>query len=518
MFPMPTIPAQAPPAAPQLTQAQAAASGAPLMVESHGFRYAVNGNTLLGADEVQAALARGATPAQAIAALKQAYAAKGYFLVAVAAAVRNQDVQISVTQGRLAHVEGPQTLVAYFNDLLGREALRTPQVVRRDLLAQAYAATDGEQAKIAFEPAAEAGASTLRIEASPLERSHAASGSLTVGNLGNRYAGHDLAQVQGQLQHHGYALQASHSRALTGLDADSRGAYYAATGLTLSKVTPAGWFQLDGNRTRYRLGAAFAPLDPGGEIRVFGGSATQLLYADETRRWTLTEGLHRVHDRQTVFDGAYVLRDQRYDVFELGSQASWRVSGLAGRMAAISLAGGLKLSGVGAPSGFAQGPGMPAEHARIYTARAGLDQDLGGGYSAQVDLSAQTTAHTLPSYEQWVLGGWGALSAWLPGTLVGDRGYLGRLTVQAPAWQLGTLKAKLGVFAEHGTARYRDVPAGSPAWQRLSDAGASVSFDLPRPEAHALLAYAHPFGASHAPYDLRRRQRAHVFVYLQLGF
>lgn len=518
MFPMPTIPAQLPVAAPQVVQAPAAPVSAPVVAESHGFRYTVGGNTLLGAGEVQAALARAATPAQAVAALKQAYVARGYFLVAVAAGVRGQAVRISVTQGRLAHVEGPPALTAYFDGLLGRDTLRTPAVVRRDLLAQAYAATEGQQPKIAFVPAAETGASTLRVEATPLEHAHTASGSLSIGNLGNRYAGHDLVQVQGQLRHRGYTLQASHSRALTGFDADSRGAYYAATGITLSKVTPAGWFQLDGTRTRYRLGTAFAPLDPGGQIDMFGGSATQLLYADATRRWTLAEGLHRIRDRETVFDGAYALRDQRYDTLDIGSQASWRVTGPGGRDAAISLGAGFKLSGIGRPRGFGEGQGMPAAHARLYTARAGIDQALAGGFGVQLDLSAQATPDTLPSYEQWVLGGWNALSAWLPGTLVGDRGYLGRLTVQAPTWSPGPLKAKLGVFAEHGTARYHYVPAGSPAWQRLSDAGASLTIDLPRPDAHALLAYAHPLGGSRAPYALRRRQRAHAFVYLQFGF
>jgi hemolysin activation/secretion protein len=480
-------------------------------------RYTVSGNTLLAPREVELALQGATTPERAIAALRRAYTDKGYFLVAVVAAVQGQDVRVNVTEGRLAHVRGPGDLAVYFDGLLGRDTVRNAQIVRRGLLAQAYAATNNEQPKLRFEPAAEPGASTLRITTTSLEHSRTASGSLTVGNLGNRYAGHDLAQLQGQLQHRGYTLQATHSRALTGIDEDSRGARYAATGATLSKITPIGWFQLDGNATRYRLGVAFAPLDPGGTVKVFGIAATQLLFADDARRWTLGEGLHRIHDRETVFDGAYALRDQRYDVLDLTTQASWRVPGLAGRGASLSLAGGLKLGGVGGADGFSRGIGVPEEHFRVYTARAGIDQPLGGGYTAQFDLNAQTTPDTLPSYEQWVLGGWNTLSAWLPGTLVGDRGYLGRLTMQAPAWQLGALKLRAGVFAEHGAARYHYVPAGTPAWQRLADAGVSLNLDLPRLDAHAMLSYAHPLGQSNVPADLRRRQRAHAFLYLQLG-
>lgn len=506
-----------PPPSPSVARVRPSSRGAPLSVQSHGFRYSVEGNTLLDATAVQSALGSAATPEAAIGALKQAYAGRGYFLVAVAAAVHGQDVRVQVTQGRLAHVEGPAYLAAYFRGLLGQDALRKPQVVRRSLLAQAYAATDGEQPRVGFEPAAEPGASTLRVAATPLAGSAPASGSLTVGNLGNRYAGHDLAQLQGQLQHHGYTLQASHARALTGIDEDSRGAYYASSNASLARVTPAGWFQLDGSATRYRLGTAFAPLDPGGSVDVFGVAATQLLFADDDRRWTLAEGVHRIHDRQTVFDGAYALRDQRYDVLDLASQASWRMPGLGGRNAVLSAGGDIKVGGVGGARGLGGGLGAPREHFRIYTARAGVEQSLVHDFSVQLDLSGQASPDTLPSYEQWVLGGWNSLSAWLPGTLVGDRGYLGRLALQAPAWRPGdALKLRAGVFAEYAAARYRYVPAGSPGWQRLADAGASLMLDLPHPGTHALFAYARPMGHSHVPYDVRRHQRAHAFLYLQL--
>jgi hemolysin activation/secretion protein len=516
MFAMTIPPAQAE-AAPVVAGARPvdAQAAAPLRVDSHGFGYTVRGNTLLDPAEVSAALASGATPEQAIGALKQAYARKGWFLVAVLARVQGQAVQVDVVQGRLAHVEGPPALAAYFSGLLGRDSVRNSEVVRRGLLAQAYAATNGEQPQVRFVPAAEKGASTLTLDTVPLPDSRTASGSLTVGNLGNRYAGHDLAQVQGQLQHDGFTVQATHSRALTGIDEDSRGAYYAATGLTVSKVTPLGWFQLDGNWTRYALGKAFAPLNPAGTVKLFGGSATQLLFADDARRWSLSEGLHRVADRETVFNGAYALRDQRYDVLDVGSQASWRFKAMAGRNATVNLSAGLKLGGLGGARGFSAGVGMPASHFHIYTAHAGAEQALAGGYSLQLDASAQATPDTLPSYEQWVLGGLNTLGAYLPGTLVGDRGYLGRMSLQAPTWQWGALRLRPNLFVEHGAARYHYTPPGSPLWQALDDAGASLGLELPNLGAHALVAYAKPFGAHEVTGEVRSRQRAHTFLYLQ---
>ncbi|MEI7037702.1 ShlB/FhaC/HecB family hemolysin secretion/activation protein [Fulvimonas yonginensis] len=489
---------------------------APLLVDQGGYRYVVAGNHLLEPADVRSALKRGATPTEAIGALKRAYADRGYFLVAVVAQVQGREVKVNVVQGRLAHVEGPTDLAAYFAGLLGRDDVRHEQVVRRDLLVQAHAATEGLQAKLAFVPAAEPGASTLRIDTTRSAHEHHAGGSLSVGNLGNRYAGHDLAQVQGQLQYGGYTLQVNHARALTGVDADSRGAFYAATGATLTRVTPAGWFQLDGIGTRYRLGVAFAPLDPAGNVSVFGGGATQLLFADEARRWTLSEGLHRVHDRETVFAGAYALRDQRYQVVDLGTQASWQLGGVGGRPASLALALGSKLGGPGGAGGFYNGTGAPTADFHIFTARVSLDQALAKGYGLRLELSGQATPDTLPSYEQWVLGGVNALAAWLPGTLAGDRGFLERLTLEAPVWGIGTWRLRALAFAEQGASRYNEA-TGNPGRQTLTDAGASLALDLPGPDTHALLAYAHPL-TSHIPWETRRRQRAHAFVYLEVGF
>lgn len=520
MFAMSPPPAHLPTPAPALVAPASteASSASALAVDSHGFHYTVTGNTLLKPAAVIATLQRATTPAQAIGALKQVYAKQGYFLVAVVARVGAQEVQVDVVQGRLAHVEGPADLAAYFTGLQGRDTLRTPEVVRQGLLAQAYAATDGQQPRLSFQPAAEPGASTLHIDTTPLKDSHTVGGSLTLGNLGNRYAGHDLAQLQGQLQQHGFTVQASHTRALTGIDKDSRGAYYASTNLTISKVTPVGWFQLDGSTTRYALGQAFAPLDPGGTVKVWGGLATQLLFADDTRRWTLSEGMHRVRDRETVFDGIYALRDQRYDVLDLSTQASWRVQGFAGRTASVGFSGGLKFGGLGGPRGFSNGTGMPNAHFSIYTAQLNLDQALAGGYSVRLDLSAQTTPDTLPSYEQWVLGGMNALAAWLPGTLAGDRGYLGRVTVQAPSWQLGGLRLRPNAFVEHGASRYHYIPANSPSWQALDDGGVSLALDWPALSAHAVLTYARPLGSRQVPADVRAKQRAHTFFYVQVDF
>lgn len=492
-------------------------AGGQINVESHGYHYAVIGNRLLSVAELTAALQSGATPQAAIGALKKAYERKGYFLVALVGQAQDKQVLLQVVQGRLTHIEGPPALARYFTALKGRDTIRNSDIIRQSTLVQAYAATNGQQPQISFQPAPEVGGSTMRISQAPLADNRSVGGSVTVGNFGNRYAGHYVAQAQAYARHDGFTAQVSHSRALTGMDANTRGAYYAATTGNVSVVTPVGTFQVDGSATRYQLGKAFAPLYPAGKVKAFGGSATQLLYADDVHRWSLQEGVHHVRDSETVFGGAYTLRDQKFNVIDVSSDYAWRFGGLFKQLASLSLSGGAKLGSARGDSGFVHATGAPTGHFQVYTASAGITQALAHGYSVQFNLSGQSTPNTLPSYEQWVLGGLNNLTAYLPGTIVGDRGYLGRLSLQGPQWNAGPVQLRPSVFAEYGAARYSFIPANTATWQSLGDIGANLSLSLPMANTSAILAYAKPMGSRHVADTLRRGQQAHLFFYLQIG-
>lgn len=493
-------------------------------VQSHGYRYIVMGNHLLGSHELASALQSGATPQAAVGALKKAYEAKGYFLVALVGKAQNKQVLLQVVQGRLTHVEGPPALAAYFSGLKNRPAIQSSDIVRQSILAQAYAATNGKQPQISFKPAPEVGGSTMEVSQTPLSNSRWYGGSLTTGNFGNRYAGHYLAQAQAYVKHNGYNLSLSHSRALTGLDENTRGAFYAATSGNLSKVTPFGTFQFDAGTTRYQLGKAFADLSPSGKIRTYGLSATQLIYADEARRWSVQEGVHHIRDSSYVFNGAYTLRDQKYLVWDASTDYSQRFTGVAGKPASFSLSGGVKLGGASGDAGFVHQTGAPTAHFQLYTASAGITQALSKNYSLQFNLSGQSSVDTLPNYEQWVLGGLNNISAYLPGTIVGDRGYLGRLTLQGPQWTAGPLRLQPSVFGEYGAARYSYIPPNlpntpsTPTWQSLDDVGASLTLSAPGAHTSGVLAWTKPLGSRHVAPALRSGQRSHLFFYIQMGF
>ena len=500
--------------------AGAMASDGRLTVHSHGYTYAVSGNTLLPAKRVRAVLQAAADPRKAVGQLRKAYLDQGYFLVAVVGRLHGTQVRLRVVQGRLTHVDGPASLTRFFSGLKGDPSVKDSDIIRHSILAQSYAATNGKQPQVQFKPAPETGGSQMQISRKPVKGYFPVGGSLTVGNFGNRYAGHYLAQAQADVRHDGYTLQVSHTRALTGLDANTRGAYYSATGIDLSNINPWGVYKLDYTYTRYQLGNAFAPLFPAGRIKRFGISGTQFLYADDSSRWTLEESLHHLRDTETVFNGIYTLRDQQYNVLKLGSDYSRRFTGLLQHAASVSAGGSVKFGfASGGANGFDAGVrGAPTQHFRIYNANLGITQTLPRDFSLKLDVKGQASTNTLPSYQQWVLGGLNNLTAYLPGTIVGDRGYLGRLTLQGPQWDLGPVHMRPSVFTEHGAARYSYIAPKAPKWQRLTDAGAGLGISVPVAHTSAMLAYAKPVNSDNVTGKLRRGQVAHLFFYLQVGF
>jgi len=503
-------------------------------VKSHGYEYIIIDNRLLSQATVRQVVQSAKTPRAAVGALKKAYERQGYFLVALVGRERGKRVLLRVVQGRFTHIKGPRQLTWYFSGLKGNDKVKNSDLIRRATLAQAFDATNGQQPQIRFKPAPEFGGSTMEISQHPLQNYQPVGGALTFGNFGNRYAGHYLAQAQAYAKGHGFTLQANQSRALAGLSQSTHGAYYNGTGLSLSDITPWGIYQLDYHYTKYQLGDAFAPYYPLGRIQTYGFTGTQLLYASARSRWTVKEGFHHISDRETVTATVPVLypfphlerrsvalRDQHYDVFNLGSDFNWRFGGLFNRAASLSVGGNIKIgTAPGGDTGFRNEnkAGNPTPHFNLYEAHASATQVLPKGVSLKLDVSGQTTPEILPEYEQWVLGGLNNLTAYLPGTVVGDRGYLARFTVQSPTFHAGPFTFSPKAFVEHGAARYSYVPPNTATWQGLTDAGASLSVTLPASKTSATVAYAHPVGSMHVSHATRQGQAAHVFFYVNQPF
>lgn len=507
-------------AAPVAAVVAPAPATAPIYVDSHGYRYAVNGNRHLSREAVVAIVEAAPGPQEAIDELRRAYIEAGFFLVALQAGVSNRLVAIEVVHGRITEISAsPPALEPYFASLAGREDLTRSPMIRAATMAEIYSARQGMRPRASFAPAAEAGGTKMEVTEEPIEGAAPWSAGLSFGNLGSRYSSRYLAQAAGSWRPGaGLELTASYAQGLPGLTADSAGSrYYSASGGG-SIVTPWGLYSATYTSTRYQIGEGASLLTPAGDIGVATFTGTQLLYADETRRWTVNEGFTHTDNNVYVFDESFPLTLQSYDFVSLGTigNASFAVLGQNASMTA-----GLTLSrGISPPKGsfLPVAPGVPTTRFTLAQANLNYAQALPAGFSASLSWTGQWSDATLPQNQQWVLGGFGNLSAWLPAVMVGDRGSLLRALAATPSWQWEGVSVAGSAFFEWGLVSTY-YPANGVAQNRgASDAGLSLTASY-KTGTNLVLAYAWPVSSRNIEISaLDKLGRANLYFSLNQSF
>jgi hemolysin activation/secretion protein len=469
----PTTPDAAPATA---VVAPAPAAAAPIYVDANGYRYAVSGNTLLPREAIEAALRDVAGPKEAVDALNLAFQKAGYLLVVMGAEVNNKLVAIRVLQGRVAEVDAPEDIKRFLRSIEGREDLTRRMLLQETTMVDAYASRQGVRPKAAFAKSEVVGGTKLTVTEEPIPGAKPWNAAVAFGNLGSRYSSRYTAAASGAVRPGGgLELTAAYTQGLPGMSADSSGSSYKAVQLGSSLITPWGLYAVSLSKTQYTIGEFAAPLYPSGDIETAAFNGTQLVYADEATRLAVTESLTRVSNTQSVFDGLQTIVDQNYNVAALGATYN-RSFALAGQNGSIG-AGITVLQGFSPRSGsfLPVGDGVPNPRFTSIQANASVAAGLPAGFTAGATLSGQYSDDTLPQNQQWVAGGLGNLSAWLPAVLIGDTGALARLSVTSPPYRWGEFGISGAAFAEAGFSRFSYRPVGDPTTRALADAGLSVS-------------------------------------------
>ena len=521
------LPPSTPDAAPvAAVTAPAPAAATPVYVDANGYRYAVNGNTLLSPEAIEAALRNAPGPKEAVDALDQAYRQAGYLLVVVGGQVNNKLVAIQVLQGRISEFEAAPEIAPYVRRLVGRDDLTRNVLLRDTSMMDLYLARDGMRPKASFGKAEQVGGTKLTVTQEPIEGAKPWNASLAFGNLGSRYSSRYTAAGAGSVRPGGgLELSATYMQGLPGLSSDSSGASYRATALGGSLVTPWGLYGANYSYTQYRIGEVQAPLYPAGEIESGGITGTQLVYADESSRLSLNQAVTWYSNTQFVYDDpdpshGFVIVDQNYGAVSLGASYNRSVV-VAGQNAAVA-------AGLTAMKGFSprfgsflpEGPGVPNPKFWLVQANVAMNVALPAGFAAGVTISGQGTDETLPQSQQWVLGGYGNLSAWLPAVLIGDSGALARATVTSRGYAWGEFSFSAGAFAEGGFARFSQRAVTDPSSRALADAGLSVTGTTTK-GTNLTLAYAWPVwyrnvdGVAREAVD---RSRANLYFTLNQAF
>ena len=492
--------APSPPApVPDAVTAAPAAAGATFYVDGQGFRYSVTGNTLLPQATIESILKAAATPKAAVDALNNAYVDAGYLFVVIGGQVENKLVALQVVQGRIAEMEVPPDVLPFVKNLSDRNDLTRNQLLRETAMLDLYEQRQGKRPAASFGKAAEIGGTRLVITEEPIPEAKPWSAGLAFSNLSGRFSSRYTVGGNAAIRPgNGLELTAAYNQGLPGLTTESSGATYKSGGLGASIVTPWGLYGLSYLKTDYQIGEAGAPFYPAGENEQGGINGSQIVFASPTSRLATTQSLMRYSNQQTVDLAApgqaevrYPLVDQNYTVVSAGAAYNAGFA-LWGQNAALN-AGLTVAKGISGRSGsfVPADPGIPDPRFLLVQANATLQAALPYDITAAATITAQHADATLPQAQQWVLGGFGNLSAWLPAVLVGDSGVLGRATVASRSYQWGGYSISAGGYAEAGMARLDHRGRGEPYTRGLGDVGLTLTGSAPFGTT-LTLAYAFP--------------------------
>lgn len=493
----------------------------PTIVHSHGFRYFIHGNTLLAPALIDRALQSAGTPRDALASLLKTYSSKGYALVAVTGRVERDTVEIYVFEGIIVDQQAPPQLEAYFSGLMDRPDVNDATLIRDQIIAGTYASRSGQNISINLSPAPNPQGAVLQVTSSADPDYFPVSGSLNFGNYGSRFSSGYVAGANAAANlTNGIQISAGLLQGLPGLRVESFGSRYHQDEASASIVTPYGIYGLNATWTHFRLGQATIPLFPTGDITTYQVNGMQLVYADALTRVATNESFNHVKFLETVLSDLVTIVDQRYDYLSFGGIFERKLS-TGARPGSLS-AGVTFNIGISSPSGSLADnmSGVPTPHFKYADLTLAYQQMLPHGFQASVTAEAQASVSTLPSQQQWVLGGFGTLTAWEPGVLQGDSGYDTRLEIDAPSVAQGKSSLLLGGFLETGAAALKTPSDRTAPWQLLSDIGLSLKVQLPL-QFSATAMTAMPLAEGGFNTDGRqalKRERLEAFFVMQKGF
>lgn len=498
---------------PQLSTAEkieerASATGAAIVAEVAGTELRISGNRYLSEAQVRDIAAASKTPSQAIRALNQAYYSLGHLLITVYYAERDSVIHVHVVNGELAGIEAPEPLRSHFLPLLGDKSLTASEFERRRILADLQASRTGHDYTMSYRAGANPEDLTLVFKQSKSPDYRVADFSLDVGNQGNRFVGRYFAGADMSYRFwQGAELSLGYETALVEWGDTSGGRNYDGIRLSLDKPLRFGLYGAELHYVTYDRDvilvnpgeadtsflcvafnlcndapATLTPVVVDGETQVAALTGEQVLLANHRQRLTATQRLEAVDSEITLDDGRLV-QDEPYTSAEVGlkyfRRAQWW--GFPTRWSAQAFVKG-GLSGDDGTLGTEQdAPEAVAAGKRragflLFKPRLGLKLDVSSKLSVALDVLGQyADGEQLPQEQQFVLGGLSTLSAYLPGTLVGDTGLYTRLKLERTPWRpFDGAALTPSLFVEYGEARFEDVSGPLSATRSLVDAGLRI--------------------------------------------
>ncbi len=468
----------------------------------------VTGNRHLTEEEIRRLVGAAKTPSQAIRAINQAYYQSGHLLVTVYYAQREDVIYAHIVNGKLAGVEGNSALTSHFRPLVGDNNLTVSEFERRRVLADLQASRSGYDYTVSYKAGGEPDAMTLVFKQSEQDDYDPTEWDLSLGNQGNRFVGRYFAGAG--LKHqfwNGSELNINYESALTEWGETNGGRNYDGLKLSLDKPTRLGLYGVELSYAQYeREGLVFsagednsilctvfglcADVPPSTETVVVEGdtqsaalTGEQVLHATPRQRFTVSQRLDYVESDIELDDGR-VLQEEAHGGVELGLKY-FRHSKWFGKPIRWSVQGFVE-KGLSSDCGTfsiddaadSVSAGKRTAEYLLYRPKLGFKIGF-DKWSLNIDVLSQLSdGKQLPQQKQFVLGGMSTLSAYLPGTLIGDTGTYARVKFERDSVDVFGLDLTPAIFVEYGQAQFENVDGDFGETRSLTDAGVSFDSDL----------------------------------------
>ena len=460
-LPMPPIPAEA--RSIEVAQKQ---SGGMQSASFADYQVEVNGPKYLSSAEINAAISEATNPTQAVLALNNAYYRAGHLLVRIHYALVGKKLSLFVVQGTLKDVVSPPALEKFFEPLIGDTNLTQREFDRRRLMADIKANRAGENVAISYQ-AMPSQPEQITVVFSAEEDAEADQTDLSfqLGNPGSRFLGRYFQQSS--IRHatdYGTEFVLGWESALTSLGDDPRGGEsYNNVQLALDHPTVFGLYGFDISYTTYEQDedpVTSTPVDIDSEISVVGLNGRQVLLSSASNRLNLYQRIEHVETEIMDEDANVIAIDEPHTTVELG--VTWYHRFNSGVTMTMDFAAEKGLSSDAGTLNINPTSGVVSAYNRTsdflaLKPKIGMAIPVMGSGNLSFDVIAQSSDEQLPQEQQWVLGGMGSLSAYLPGLLVGDTGYYARAAWSIGKYKMGGFNWSPSIFAEHGAAEYEGV-------------------------------------------------------------
>lgn len=493
-------------------------------------------------------------PSQLIVNLAKVYRLNGNLLVQILYRQQANTIFIYGVQTKLVDIIAHPIVRNHFKNIIGDPDLTLGEFEHSRVMADIGAQRRGVNYSVSYALSPDYNETTLVFKPTRKEADRFQS-SFDVGNQGNRFAGRDFAGLGMRYRSKwGTEFKMNYLKALSGKAIEDTDTSFDGLVLAVDHPFTTGLYGFQAAVTKYTSASTqeafrfelpqICDLNPALPLCQLGTdytvrsdleantavasiTAEHILASGGGRRWILNERLRMVGDEISDRSHDAPIVDEHYATAAIGLKYLY---GGRGRHGLSEGHYGLQInSGFGNDSGsFGEDEGAPTnEELEVHPSKRSPNFiqvtpnfDLKFGLFPYFIVGAFTEAvlsngKQVPQQEQYVLGGMDKLSAYLPGVLIGDSGYLSRLTFTGNSRKPEPFQIIPSLFVEHGEVWFEDAEGEAGIGRSISDAGLRLQFFFGE-TSDLELVVARPLSSSNVPTDLLEASEVDFFARLKI--